>query len=78
MERVVETIQAAGKTVVIRSRSTAAQPRQSDWHLYRSRHLIGNFVARLKQRRAFATRWDKRATIFFGAIHLAATIAWSN
>ncbi|MGL9721032.1 transposase, partial [Symbiopectobacterium sp.] len=35
-----------------------------------------NFFARLKQYRAIATRYDKTAINFLGAIHLAASIVW--
>jgi transposase len=38
------------------------------------RLLIENFFARLKQYRAIATRYDKTARNFLGAIHLAASI----
>jgi len=47
-------------------------------HLYKARHLIENFFARLKQYRAIATRYDKTARNFLGAIHLAAAIVWLN
>ena len=40
------------------------------------RHLIENFFARLKQCRAIATRYDKTARNFLGAIRLAATGVW--
>ncbi|MEM6518727.1 MAG: transposase, partial [Cyanobacteria bacterium P01_D01_bin.71] len=41
-------------------------------------HLIENFFARLKQYRAIATRYDKLAESFLGAIYLAATLVWLN
>ena len=47
-------------------------------HLYKARHLIENFFARLKHYRAIATRYDKPARNFLGAIHLAAAIVWLN
>jgi transposase len=43
-----------------------------------NRHLVENFFAKLKQYQETATRYDKRATNFFGAIYLAATIVWLN
>ena len=46
--------------------------------LYQARHLIENFFAWLKQCRAIATRYDKTARNFLGAIHLAAAVAWPN
>ena len=46
--------------------------------LYQARHLIENFFAKLKQYRAIATRYDKRAVTFLAAIHLAAAVIWLN
>lgn len=53
-------------------------PREYDKHLYKARHLIENFFAKLKQYRAIATRYDKLAQNFQGAIYLAATVIWLN
>lgn len=39
-----------------------------------ARHLIENFLAKLKQDRAIATRYDQTARNFLGAIYLAAII----
>jgi transposase len=74
--RVVQPLLDKGKEVVIASRSTRKQPREHDRHLYKERHLVENFFARLKQYRAIATRYDKTARNFLGAIHLAASIVW--
>lgn len=74
----VEPLLRKGKSVVIPSRATNRQPRDHDRDLYKARHLIENFFARLKQYRAIATRYDKTARNFQGAIHLAATVIWLN
>ena len=74
----IEPLLEAGKAVVIPPRSTRKQPRDYDRHLYKARHLIENFFARLKQYRAIATRYDKTARNFLGAIHLAAAVVWLN
>ena len=76
--RVVEPLLAAGKTVVIPSRSTSREPREYDKHLYKERHLIENFFAKLKQFRCIATRYDKTARNFLGAVHFAAAVVWLN
>jgi len=44
----------------------------------RARHLIENFFCKLKQYRAIATRYDKTATNFLAAIHLASVVIWLN
>ncbi len=53
-------------------------PRDFDRDLYKARHLIENFFAKLKQFRAIATRYDKTERNFLAAIHLAAAAIWLN
>lgn len=77
-ERVIQLLEAQGKTVVIPPRRNRKQHRQDDQDLYKARHLIENFFAKLKQYRAIATRYDKRAVNFLGAIYLAASVIWLN
>ena len=77
-ERVIRPLEQAGKTAVIPPRANRKNPRPYDRELYKARHLIENFFAKLKQYRAIATRYDKRAVHFLGAIHLAAAIIWLN
>lgn len=74
--RVIEPLLGKGKAVVIPSRAKSKQPRDHDRHLYKARHLVENFFARLKQYRAIATRYDKTARNFLGAIHLVAAMVW--
>ena len=76
--RVIEPLLMAGKTVVIPPRSTRNVQRTFDRHLYKARHLIENFFARLKQYRCIATRYDKTARNFLGAVHLAGAVVWLN
>ena len=77
-KRVIEPLIAAGKSVVIPSKANRKVVRDYDRHLYKARHLIENFFAKLKQFRAIATRFDKTARNFLGAIHLAAITIWLN
>lgn len=77
-ERVIIPLELAGKTVVIPPKANRKQPRTYDTDLYKARHLIENFFARLKQFRAIATRYDKRAINFLAGVYLASTITWLN
>lgn len=76
--RVIDPLRKAGKTIVIPSKSNRTVKRPYDEELYKARHLIENFFARLKQFRAIATRYDKRAANFLGAIYLVASMTWLN
>ncbi len=77
-ERVIRPLEQVGTIPVIPSRSNRKTPRLYDKDLYKARHLIENFFAKLKQFRAIATRYDKRADNFLAAIYLAATVIWLN
>ena len=76
--RVLEPLAAAGKTAVIPPKGNRKLVRNYDRNLFKERHLIENFFAKLKQFRAIATRYDKTARNFLGAIHLAAAVIWLN
>jgi transposase len=77
-ERVIDPLVAAGKTAVIPPKANRRSPRRFDRHIYKSRHLIENFFAKLKQFRAIATRYDKTARNFLAAVHLTASAIWLN
>ncbi len=77
-ERVIEPLAAAGKTAVIPPKANRRKPRDFDRHLYKARHLIENFFAKLKQFRAIATRYDKTARNFLAAVYLTASAIWLN
>ena len=77
-ERVIAPLIKAKKGVVIPPKRNVKQPENYDRHLYKARHLIENFFAKLKQYRAIATRYDKTAQIFLAAIYLAASVIWLN
>ena len=76
--RVIEPLLHASKAMVIPLKALRKHQRSYGLHLYKARHLIENFFARLKQYRAIATRYDNTAPNFLGAINLAAAIVWLN
>jgi transposase len=77
-ERMREVLKAQGIEPVIPSKSSRQVPIDYDKDLYKARHLIENFFAKLKQYRAIATRYDKTARNFLSAVHLAASVIWLN
>ncbi|WP_410503481.1 IS5 family transposase [Leptolyngbya sp. O-77] len=77
-QRVVERLQQQGKAAVIPPKRNRKTPREYDKELYKARHLIENFFAKLKQYRAIATRYDKLAETFLSAIYMAAALTWLN
>lgn len=76
--RVLDLLERAGVTTVIPAKANRKEKRDYDKEMYKWRHLIENFFQKLKQYRAIATRYDKRACAFLGGIHLAACVIWLN
>ena len=77
-ERVITLLASKNKAVVIPSKSNRKVARTYDRDLYKTRHLIENFFAKLKQFRAIATRYDKTARNFLAAVHRTASAIWLN
>jgi transposase len=69
----VKFLNERGIECVIPSKKNRLQPRPYDKELYKARHLIENFFAKLKQFRGIATRYDKCSSNFLGGIYLAAS-----
>ena len=74
--RVLEPLEKLGKSAVISPKANRKVQRDYDKATYKTRHLIENFFAKLKQFRAIATRYDKTARNFLAAVHLAAATIW--
>ena len=65
-------------TPVIPSKANRIEQRQTDFVLYCERNLIERFFNNLKHFRAIATRYDKLASTFLGAVHLVAAFITLN
>lgn len=65
-----------GTIPVVPSRKGTKQPEPCPAFIYRHRNLIERCWARLKERRAVATRYDKTAVSFGAGIAIAATLDW--
>ncbi len=75
-QRVLAKLEKSGKTAVIPPKANRKEQRDYDKDLYKARHLIENFFAKLKQFRAIATRYDKTAKNFLAAIYFASVLIW--
>lgn len=71
-----DRIEAAGATAVIPNNPSRASKRPFDEALYKERHLVECFFAKLKQFRRVATRYDKTFRNYLDMIRLAATMIW--
>jgi transposase len=63
-----------GAKAVIPPKRNRTMPIEYDKEMYKWRHLIENFFARLKEFRRIATRYDKTSASFAAMIYLASTV----
>ena len=63
-----------GATAVIPSNASRSTAIAYDKHIYRWRHLIENYFAKIKEFRAIATRYDKTDTSYAANLNLVAAI----
>ena len=75
-ERMINPLKSKGIEVVIPPKANRLVQRIYDTQLYKARHLIENFFAKLKQYRAIATRYDKLDVTFLAGIYLISTVVW--
>ncbi len=71
-----QAAQAMGAIPVVPSRKGAKDPQPCPSYIYRHRNLIERCWARLKERRAIATRYDKTAACYAAGIAIAASLDW--
>jgi len=50
--------------------------RETDWHLYRERHLVECFINKLKHFRRVFSRFDKLAKNYLSFVQFASTLIW--
>lgn len=77
-ERVLDKLKARGITPVIPPKANRKEQRAYDADIYKARHLIENFFAKLKQARAIATRYDKTDRNFLAAVYNIASVILLN
>ena len=78
-EWVLDLLENAGGRIVIPPQRNRKLQRKDDEEMYKARHLIANFFAKLKQFRGIiATRYDKRTRTFLGAVYLVTAVIWLN
>ena len=75
-DKFVRWIEERGGIAGIPSRITAKHPRNTDWHIYKERHLFENLFLKLKHHRRFATRYEKKALCFYAVVSLACILLW--
>ena len=69
-----EELDQRGATVVIPPRANRKHQYDYDKDIYRWRHLVENYFAKIKEFRGIATRYDKTDTSYTANLNLVAAI----
>ena len=69
-----EQLDQRGASAVIPSLANRKRPTAYDKHMYRWRHLIENYFAKIKEFRGIATRYDKTDISYAANCNLVETI----
>ena len=70
----LEGLDARGATAVILPKASRRTQRNYDTHMYKGRHLVENYFAKIKEFRGIATRYDKTDTSYAANWYLCAMI----
>ena len=69
-------IKQAGCCDIFLVKNTKSTNNHMDWDLYKVRHLVENALAKLKNYRAVATRFDKLKQSYENTVALACAYIW--
>ncbi len=70
----LEEVEGRGAVPVIPPKRSRAASQDHDREMYKWRHQVENFFARIKEFRAVATRYDKTGESFSAGTHLVAGV----
>ena len=65
-----------GSHIVIPPKSNRREQRDYDRHIYKERHLVECFFAKLKSYRRISTRYEKLSRTFKAAVMIASCLIW--
>ena len=74
----LQDVDARGATAVIPPKANRKIQREYDQEIYKWRHLVGNYFAKVKQFRGIATRYDKTDCSYAACWNLVATLIASR
>ena len=75
-DRFIALAEKQGSKPVIPPRSNRLEQREFDRNLYKERHLVECFFAKIKAFRRISTRYEKLAVTFRAAVLIAACMTW--
>ena len=75
-DRLIELAESEGCQVIIPSKMNRKVHREIDKHIYKERHLVECFFAKIKAYRRVSTRYEKLASSYLAMVLIASCLVW--
>ena len=75
-DKLIHFVESQGAEAVIPPRKNRIDQREYDRHIYKERHLVECFFAKIKTFRRVSTRYDKLERIYRASVMIAACMVW--
>ena len=75
-DKLIEIAESKGSKVIIPSRKNRTVQRKIDKHLYKERHLVECFFAKIKSCRRVSARFEKLASSYHVMVLIASCLVW--
>jgi len=75
-DQILEFIANMEATAVIPSKKNRVTQRETDWYLYKDRHLVECFINKIKQFRRIFSRYEKYASRYLAFLSFACALIW--
>lgn len=75
-DKILDYIAQNQAEAVIPAKKNRLVPRDTDWHTYKSRHLVECFINKLKHYRRIFSRFEKYASRYMAFLSFASALIW--
>lgn len=75
-DKILEFIAKTQAEAVIPAKKNRLVQRETDWHTYKTRHLVECFINKIKQYRRIFSRFEKYASRYMAFLSFASALIW--
>ena len=75
-DRFLDLATEQGSEIIVPPKSNRLEQREFDRHIYKERHLVECFFAKIKVFRRVSTRYEKLAVTFRAMVLIASCLVW--
>lgn len=75
-DKILEFVAKAHADAIIPAKKNRLVQRETDWHTYKTRHLVECFINKIKQYRRIFSRFDKYASRYMAFLSFASALIW--